>query len=91
MATVPACGCNTPEPGPGTRFPGCWPYGGTCAPAETPTPTASDTPPASATWEPTPTPAVRVEPAAGGWVPVPTRAAWVGYYPMILAQIRVRR
>lgn len=93
MNTVPACGCNTPEPGPETPFPGCWPYGGQCTPTvlptDTPTPTPRDTPPASATWEPTPTAGLKATPITGGWVEAPE--AWRYYYPMMLVKARVRR
>lgn len=77
MATVPACGCDTPEPGPETPFPGCWPPMGPCSPTptptDTPTPTPRDTPPATATWEPTPTAMMQARPAAARLIPVEYR------------------
>ena len=81
MATVPACGCDTPEPGPETPFPGCWPYGGTCAPTPTATIYPTDTPPASATTEPTPTPRIM---ASRGSVDVRPVPAWVYLFPLLL-------
>lgn len=81
MNTVPACGAGTLEPGDGTPHPGCWPYGGTFTPTPTATATrASDTPPASATWEPTPTPRVKATPAA--WVAAPE--TWLYRFPITL-------
>lgn len=84
MNTVPACGPGTLEPGDGTPHPGCWPYNSTLTatptPAETATPTPRDTPPASATWEPTPTPRIMASRAGLSVRP----ANYIYLFPMLL-------
>lgn len=82
MNTVPACGPGTLEPGPETPHPGCWPYGPpfTPTPAETETPTPRDTPPATATWEPTPTAARTIIAVPGMEIP----PVYLYRFPLVL-------